>query len=220
MIIDALLYPLRGGGWMMVLFGAIMMVLLAVASLAPILGLIALLIGGGYFAAFYFSVVATTVSGQSSCPDWPEVSNLWESILLPCLRMLGALVISYLPAIALVAFLGERPSGQEAILWAVRVWAWLYFPMAVLALVLFGHLGAALPHRVLPAIIRAMPAYLVAAIALLLAEVCGDILALLLVGIPYLGVFLSAAVTLYFLLVQGRLTGLAYVNSRARIAWD
>jgi hypothetical protein len=95
----------------------------------------------------------------------------------------------------------------------------LYFPMAMLGMVMHGHLGGAMPHRVLPAIFRSLPGYLLAValfVVLLLIGVLKDSMAS---GVPLAGFVITAAPSLYLLMAEGRLIGLLYRSKREEIGW-
>ena len=92
--------------------------------------------------------------------------------------------------------------------------------MAVLAAQAFGSLGAALPHVVIPAVLRALPGYLIAVVALVAGFVVCDVAQALTAGIPYVGWFLTAVVALYSLMFQGRLIGLIYRTKSDKLGWE
>src|SRR5690606_21456315 len=100
------------------------------------------------------------------------------------------------------------------------VFSCCYFPMAVLATQAFGGVGAALPHVVIPAIIKALPGYLLALAALILVFVICALAQDFIAKVPFIGWFVSSAVALYGLMFQGRLIGLIYVAKQDRLGWD
>jgi hypothetical protein len=91
--------------------------------------------------------------------------------------------------------------------------------MATLAVICHGTIWAALPHRVLPALCRCMPGYLMCAAAFAVAEMLrtwtGDAVEMNF----FLSWALSWLVLVYVLLAQARLTGLIYLRYRRQIGW-
>lgn len=57
MVFDALIYPFRRGGWLMILLGAIFSLVLDFMKMAPVVGLIAAIFSFGYFGSFFLSIV-------------------------------------------------------------------------------------------------------------------------------------------------------------------
>ncbi len=218
MIFDALFYPLKGSGWIMILLGTILSLIFHIGSYAPFLGIPVAFFGGGYFTAFFFEIITSTVNRESDCADWPSISSPWE-LLSPILRLNGALLVSALPALAYL-WLHQNVSkpGPELLAW-VGVGCF-YFPMAILGIIQFGGLSGVLPHLVLPAIFRCLPGYLFAMVALALVSVlpiCAEEWAK---GIRYWHWVIIPALSLYSLMAQARFIGLLYLKYEDRIGWD
>ncbi len=100
LVVDAASYPFRESGKYMLIWGAVLSVIASLAGLAPILGFFAVLFISAYFCATYFSIVETTAVGQAIAPQFPDVSNTLEDLLVPFLKVLAVFVISFLPYIA------------------------------------------------------------------------------------------------------------------------
>jgi hypothetical protein len=217
MLADVLTYPVRSGGWLMIAIGAGFSVLVYLATWAPFIGGIVGLLAAGFFAAYYLEVINTTVNGGDDPPDWPSVSDFKEDILMPLVYTIGIALISWGPLL-LTQFIDKTWEGREAWQVGAFVFALIYFPMATLGYVMHGHLGGALPHRVLPAIFRALPGYLVVIVlftVLTVLSTLSDIIS----KVPLVGIVLTAAPTLYLLMAQGRLIGLLYRAKREQIGW-
>lgn len=224
MFADALTYPLRKGGWAMILTGAIFSLLLDVAQHVPVVGLAAAVFAAGFFAGFYLDMVSTTMAGDNHVPDWSSFTEFLDDIVMPFLRVIGLMIVSFAPWLVLAVWLGwELPEDSPRIWWlgggALALGA-LYFPMAVLGSSVWGNLYGALPHIVLPGIWRAMPLYLLAvpglAIALgvcAAAEEYGG-------RIPIVGGLVATVVSLYSLMMQARVTGLIYRAKREELGWE
>jgi predicted PurR-regulated permease PerM len=89
--------------------------------------------------------------------------------------------------------------------------------MAVLGLVLHGHAGGALPHRVIPAIIRCMPGYLIGIASLTVISLLVTSLQELADLIPYAGALFGWLLTICLMVMQGRLTGTLGLRFARRI---
>ena len=218
MILDAITYPFRGFGWAMILVGTVFSVILHFAMYMPIIGLAAALFSAGYFGAFYLEIVASTMTGDTTTPDWPTLTSIVDEILMPLGRLIGLLVMSFAPFVLVLIFLQESPWFLIAFLTAL-LYGCIYFPMSVLAAQALGGLFAALPHVVIPAIFKALPHYLVALIMLALVMVLVSMAQRYAGAVPLAGWFLSAALGLYGMMFQGRIIGLVYVKRHDRLGW-
>jgi hypothetical protein len=218
--VDAFSYPIRRGGWIMIVLGAVFSVILDVLQKAPLFGLLALIFGAGYFGSFYLSIINSTMIDRDEMPEWPDFSDFLSDILSPLLRLIGLVILSFLPAFVLLGFLGEGTVWVLVALGVAVLWGCFYFPMAVMATLAYGGLGAASPHIVLPGIVRAMPGYLLVVVALIVVAVISAVAEALAAGIPYVGWFIGAAVGFYGLMFQGRLIGLLYREKRYELGWD
>ena len=211
-LLDALTYPVRGSGRILLLIGAVLSAVLGFASGFSLFGAIASLLGLAYFNAYYHSIVESTVSWNEDPPDWPDVSDLAGEVIVPMVRTAGVFLISFLPMLGLVAL--RRDDGGNLwgspLVWLGILWGVLYFPMAILHVIVSNELSNALPQHVLPRVRRGMPVYLLLA-GLLVAGlfVSGAVIAV--VGrVPLVGGLLAAAAGLYFMMAQARLAGIFY----------
>ena len=171
---DAISYPLRGQGVFFVGRGVFMILFLPVC-LASIfvcgpLSLVVVLFGMAYFAAHHADVVQSTVTGRNLPPDLPFVSDIIDDLGRPLLAALLAILISFMPLFVYVwnvksSYLplllcfgeGEHIARETAVAFGLECLGWLYFSMAWLGFVIRGEVWFVLPHRVLPAIARALP---------------------------------------------------------------
>ena len=135
----------------MILMGAIFSVVLDLLQFAPLIGIAVALFSYGYFGGFYLDIISTTMSDRDEVPDWPSFSSFIDDILSPFIRLVGLVLISFLPVFALLFADQKDPWFIPAMIGAV-VYGCFYFPMAVVAAQAFGGLGAALPHIVFPAV--------------------------------------------------------------------
>ena len=220
MFIDALTYPVRRSGWIMILVGAIFSVILDILQFAPLIGILVAVFSAGYFGAFYLDIVGTTMGGRDQVPDWPSFSSFWDDIISPFIRLVLLIVLSFAPVIAIAIFADDKASWFLPAIIASITFGCFYFPMAVLATQAFGGIGAALPHIVLPAVFKALPGYLSALGALVLVFGVCAFAQEFTAKIPFVGWFLTAAVALYGLMFQGRLIGLIYIDKQHKLGWE
>ncbi len=216
---DAFAYPWRRNGWAILVPGGILALLLSIGTLAPLLGIVALVFAVGYFGAFYFDIIATTISDREYPPDWPELSSFLDDIIRPAFQIFGVTILSFLPLWLHQWSQGER--HQEGMLDVVL---WLlgsaYHPMACIAIVMNGSLFVAMPQQVIPAIWRCLPAYLLTVGILLLATGVSWLAASLFEALPMLISFvLSSLLSFFSMMVQARITGLTARRFRDRISW-
>jgi hypothetical protein len=218
MMFDALFYPLRGSGWIMVMLGTLLSVVFHVSSNSPILGLPVAIFGGGYFVAFFFEIVTSTVNREEDCANWPSISQWWD-LIPPVLRFYGALLVSFLPALGYTFWLAKNGEQPDLGLLGCLGFGALYFPMAILGIIEFGSFTGALPHIVMPAIFRSLPGYLFALVALAVVVALPFYAEKWSVGIRYWHWVISPAISLYGMMAEARFIGLLYVKYEERIGW-
>lgn len=220
MFSNSITYPIRGNGWIMILAGAIFSVLLGFLQMVPIFGFAVALFSAGYFSAFYLDVISTTMTDQDEVPDWPSFSNFADDIVVPFVRIVGLVLLSFGPIIALGIFGNHKAAWFLPATIGAGMYGCLYFPMAVLATQAFGNLGGALPHIVIPAILRAGFLYLFSVIGLAIGiAVCAAVQSVT-ESIPFVGWLLTAGVAIYSLMFQARLIGLFYREKREALGWE
>jgi hypothetical protein len=220
MYLDALLYPIRRGGWVMILAGAIFSVILEFLTIAPAIGLLVMLFSAGYFGSFYLDIVSTTMAGRDDVPDWPNFGNFWDDIFAPFARLFVLVVFAFGPWIAVAYFADSKASWHEGAFWGTAAYGCIYFPMSVLAAQAFGSAWAALPHVVFPGIVRALPGYLLTVVCLIVAFVGSAFGQAFASKVPYVGWLLTVAVSLYAMMFQGRLIGLIYIEKQHLLGWE
>ena len=220
MLFDALTYPIRRSGWMMILCGAIFSIILHVGEFAPFIGGIAGISSAGYFGAFYLDIVGTTMVGRDEVPEWPSPSDYWDDIVSPLLQLSGLIILSFGPSVVIALAAPEQAVWHGPAVIAAGALGCLYFPMAVLATQAMGGFDAAFPHIVLPAVWKALPGYLLALTALILVFALCAFAEVLSTRILAIGWFLTPTFALYGLMFQGRLIGLIYRDKRGQLGWE
>lgn len=211
-LLDALGYPVRGSGRILLVIGAVLSAVLGFASGFSIFGGIAWLLGLAYFNAYYHSIVESTVSWNEDAPDWPDVSDLVGEVIVPMVRTAGVFLLSFLPMLGCVMLARKLGGGiwSSPLVWLGILWGVLYFPMAILHVIVSNEMINALPWHVLPKILKAMPGYLLLAGLLLAGLVISVVVEMVLGRIPLVGGLLAAGAGLYFMMAQARLAGIFY----------
>lgn len=219
MLLQAFKYPLSKDGRAILTPGGVIAILLSVGSLVPVIGLVAVIFSAGYFASYYSDIITSSINGDENPPDWPVISNFMEDIVGPAFMMMGVVLISFSPTLLYSIFAGK--DAADGILGSLLYFAsCAYFPMAMISFVMNSSVAAALPHRVIPAILRCLPEYFVPVVLLIgikiLSVLLGGVFSILpvLVSSP-----IMTLVWFYLLMVQARITGLTGLNLRERLAW-
>jgi hypothetical protein len=188
----------------MLVIGAVLSLLLSLASYVPFLGLIIAIGASGYFAAYMFKIINSTASGQDEPCDWPEFQNFFDDLLMPWLCMVSATFFSFAPY-GLVSIITGHSSVMTG---ALFVLGFAHLPMAILCVALFGTPRAAFWTTTLPGILNCLPQYFVLVLftggLYLLSSLLGNVLN----NIPILGWFVSFFLGMYSLMVLGRIVGL------------
>jgi hypothetical protein len=217
---EAFRFPLRLGASGTMVIGLMVMMILTVASFAPLIGIPVVLGGLAYIAAYYFDVISATLNGQHDAPPWPELSSVWDDVVVPGFQMLVIALLSSALQIAAMFLVGEDSDYfSHPLFWAGIVFKWLYFPMASLAVVCTGSIWPALPHQVLPAVVRCLPGYLVCAAVIALTDAVHAAFSAGLEHVPVIGWIVPALIAMYGLLVEARLAGLVYLRYHKKLPW-
>ncbi len=218
---DALVYPWRDSGWMLIVPGGFMLLATVIAGFG-FFGLVAQVLIGGYLAAHYCNVIETTISGRRTQPEWPEMgAGVWENLVQPAFKVLAVHLIATAPALLLAFWLGSSTEEAESglMVWGVLAFDSLYFPLAMVAVSLTGNLVSAMPHHILPAILRGGWPYATGAALLLVMMTLVQIVFALLASLPWLGLLLLCCGIMWSILFQARYCGLLYRRCQDRIAW-
>ncbi len=244
----AFAYPLRGAGIFMLLFGTVMMGVinfaagtgrfnagLQVAAASLWWRLMLQVIATGYMFCYMQNIIHSTALGEKKMPGLPDITNIWDDLILPCLQLIGVTLISFAPVIlfgvCLVA-MGTQASG--AVQLSLSVLGCVYFPMAFLAVAMLDTVAAANPFQVVPSILKVPGEYLTALCVLglvFVARAVGDLVLklifpkeLLTHSTSQLFVMLGlnaiwALISFYLLTVGIRILGLLYVTRKEILGW-
>lgn len=240
---SAFVYPLRGGGAMMILFGMFVLAMLKVGQLMLgfrslrllICGIVIVIFSGGYLFAFLQNILQSTAAEDNEIPELPGISNVVEDILLPFGRFLGLIVLCFLPGIAVGvwAVSSHHPLGGQAFV-AAMILGGGYFPMAFLAVALHDSILVANPMLVIPSILKVPLEYFVALLAFGAfsgSQALGDWVSktafpdsfstqsmsqlFLMIGVRLLWAFLN----FYLVITAVRILGTISVTRKERLGW-
>lgn len=226
---DATVYPFRGNGTL-ILVGATILFSVLDAMSIPLLGLLVTVFATGYLFSYMQNIIHSTVAGDNEMPDFPDTSGLITSFL----QFLGAMVISFTPAILLALARSQSSAVPQWLVTAGLVFGSLYYPMAFLAVSMKGTLLATNPLFVIPSILAVPLQYLVAALLMLGVFAARDAGSGILSDMTFqemmggsisrmLGVFavrmVWAFLGMYLLTVSMRVLGLLYAANKERLGW-
>jgi len=212
---DVFTYAFRGSGKFVFLTITILWGIVGFSQYAGILGLIAQLFLFGYMAAIYFQLISSTAVGDANAPEFPDSANLFGDILVPLLKVFLVYLISYLPVF--VAHLTGFDSTP--ILFFLNVFGSIYFPMAMMAVVVCGYLGAASPLVVIPAILRSGKFYLLLVGLTLVTSFTQSLLSETIASLHWSGFFFIGVAFAWMLMTNARLLGLIYREKQNELGW-
>jgi hypothetical protein len=95
----------------------------------------------------------------------------------------------------------------------------VYFPMAILAVVILGYTGALSPHIVLPALFRGGWIYWLGVMLLLVLYFIGSVVEDIFSGQIIIGHLIMAVVGSYTLMTNARILGVVYRERQEELGW-
>ncbi|MFW6123965.1 MAG: DUF4013 domain-containing protein [Acidobacteriota bacterium] len=215
-------YPLAKRGTTVILAGA---ALFAVLNSLPVFGfLLSLIFVYPFLIAYMLNIIRYVGDGEEQMPGWPEVSDLWESMLLPAFRIFLATLICYMPVVILfiVAVKFSIPLSSLSFLFIIFVvLGTFYYPMALISVALYENGLAPLNF---PLLIKAMfkmkGDYFLAVLSMFVLEIIAFFVNLVLqIRVPVIGLFVFWVVTLYFVTVQMYILGNVYYVHENDLNW-
>ena len=216
---EALAYPMRPQNLMGLVVAAVVVSLVSITKFAPLVGIPVFLGGLSYIAAYYFQIVELTINGRSDMPDWPDWSSYWDDFVIPGFQMLVISILSYLPLFVSLMCLDKEQAGLVAFSEIFgMLFAAAYFPMATLGVVCSGSVAGAMPHRVIPAILRCLPGYLLCVGLFVMVEIVRSLSGFG-SGLSLPWMLVIGFVGIYGMFVQARLTGMIYLRSSEKLPW-
>ena len=215
---DILTFAWRGSGKYVLVTCVVLSIVADLAGIAPLVGPIASFLLSGYFCAIYYQLIQSSATGGKEAPDFPDTSNIFEDIIWPMLQIVVVGLASFGPFIGYVIWAGDE-SGSPAIAFALLGLGVIYFPMAMLAVVVLGYTGALSPHIVLPAIFRGGWMYWVGVIMLLALYLVGAGVEHIFSDSIIVGHLIMAIVGAYTLMTNARILGVVYRERQDELGW-
>jgi hypothetical protein len=215
---DVLGYAWRGSGKYVLVTCVVLSVIADLAGIAPLIGLPASVLIGGYFCAIYFQLIQSSAVGGKEAPEFPETSSILEDIVWPLVQVTIVAVVSFGPLLAYSIWASDN-GFNPLISWGLVFFGVIYFPMAMLAVVVLGYTGALSPHIVLPSIIRG--GWLYWGAVLMLASLYGlsGIIDQTLEDQIVVGHLVMAVVSTYTFMTNARLLGVIYRERQDELGW-
>ncbi len=157
---DAMAYPFRGYGWIILLSGTVVLSGIQWFQMLPIsIGLLNLFLSlsaWGYLLVMLQNVIQRTALGESDLPDWPDFEGFGE-LIGKCFQWFVVLMVCFGPALFIVFNMAREDGGDPELRSLVLVWTAVvagavYCPMALLAVAMFDTVGAVNPMLVVRSI--------------------------------------------------------------------
>ena len=225
----AFVYPFQGTGIFTLLAATAILAVLYLLVYVFLLFSLLLLIFSFYLWAYYISIIPSTVAENDELPDWPDFADLWGEVLKPVLLMCVAGFVSWLPFILYITFVvdwqaridrfgaGLQLSEAE---WLLVAWAFLYFPMGLLAVSIFKTPVALNPVLIVKSVARIPIRYFNACVLFFLIFIVNNWLGPALSGFPIVGTVVQLFFSLYMTTVAMRVLGLIYRANAEKLDWS
>ena len=219
MLCDAAAYPFRGHGFVLILLGGVFLAFIDLLSRSFRMrtALFFAIFGAGYLAAYMLHIVEQSANGKRKLPDWPEFSNIWDSICVPFFQILLPIALCALPGCVPILLLGWNEQAF-AMGVAIDIVCSFYLPMAILAIAVNNAVAGMHPATVLPAIGAVFIRYAVIWLVLGALGTASQLLYFLILDeIPFIGIALNMWATIYLVAVEMRLLGVLYHTSEGKL---
>lgn len=217
--LDIATYSFRGNGKYVLFFGAIISVITDIVSFAGgLISLIAVVLLSGYICAVFFDIINSTATGNTEAPDFPDVSSVMDDVFEPFVHVIAVLLVSFGPWIAYQYFSDELLIN-DAIFYGLLGFGVIYFPMAMLAVVILGRLGGMSPHIVIPAIFRGGWLYWIAVVMLCLLYFVKITTNSMFEGRFILGSLIAAVLGMFTIMTSGRILGIVFRDREEELGW-
>lgn len=218
LLLDILTYAYRGSGKYVLSTCAVLSVVADLAGIAPLVGPVAALLLSGYFCAIYFQLIQSSAIGGKEAPEFPDTSNLFEDIVWPMLQIFVVGLVSFGPFIGYSIWAGGDHLNP-LIAYGFLGLGIIYFPMAMLAVVVLGYTGALSPHIVVPSILRGGWLYWIGVLMLALLYIAGSFIEHVFSGQLIIGSLVMAVVGAYSLMTNARILGVVYRERQEKLEW-
>lgn len=215
---DILSYAYRGSGKYVLIVCVVLSVVAELAGIAPAVGPIAALLLSAYFCAIYFQMIQSSATGGKEAPEFPDTANFFEDIIWPMLQIAVVGFVSFGPLVGYLMWAGDD-RFNPLIGYGLVGLGVVYFPMAMLAVVVLGYTGALSPHIVIPAIFRGGWLYWVGVFMLCLLYLAGSFIEDALSGRLIIGTLVMSLVGSYTLMTNARILGVVYRERQEELGW-
>lgn len=170
------------------------------------------------FCACIFQMIQSSATGGKEAPEFPDTANFFEDIIWPMLQIFVVALVSFGPLICYSIWAGED-RFHPLLRYGLVGFGVIYFPMAMLAVVVLGYTGALSPHIVIPAIFRGGWLYWVGVVMLCLLYVAGSVIEDVLSGSLIIGTLVMSLVSSYTLMTNARILGVVYRERQEELGW-
>lgn len=215
---DILTYAYRGSGKYVLFFCVVLSIVAELAGIAPLVGPIAALLLSAYFCAIYFQMIQSSATGGKEAPEFPDIANFFEDVIWPMLQVFVVALVSFGPLIS-YSIWAREDQFNPLIAYGLVGFGVIYFPMAMLAVVVLGYTGALSPHIVIPAIFRGGWLYWVGVFMLCLLYVAGSIIGNVLSGSLIIGTLVMSLISSYTFMTNARILGVVYRERQEELGW-
>lgn len=215
---DIVTYSWRGSGKYVLATCVVLSVIAKLAGIAPLVGWIAALFLSGYFCAIYFQMIQSSAVGGKEAPEFPDTSNIFEDIMWPMLQIFVVALVSFGPLLGYSIWAGDE-HVQPLVVYGLLGLGIVYFPMAMLAVVVLGYTGALSPHIVFPAIFRGGRLYWIGVLMLCLLYFTKGLIGNALQGSFIVGPLVMSVVSTYTMMTNARILGIVYRERQEEFGW-
>ena len=203
----------------MLVVGTILFVISSLVSYSPFLGGTASLFVFAYLCGLYFELVELSSDEDNEFFAFPDISDPIEDIVLPTVKVIGVIIISFLPLIAWIIWGDDSLPLYNETIYALVALGIFYIPMAMLATISLGSLRGAMIHIVLPSIFKAGPLYLLAAFMLGAIYTAEAFAFGYLDQWPFVTIPVAAFIAMYALMANARTLGLLLQRREEELGW-
>ena len=203
----------------MLVVGTILFVISSLVSYSPFLGGTAALFVFAYLCGLYFELVELSSDEDNELFTFPDISDPIEDIVLPTVKVIGVIIISFLPLIAWIIWGDDSLPLYNETIYALVALGIFYIPMAMLATITLGSLRGAMIHIVLPSIFKAGPLYLLVAFMLGAIYTAEAFAFGYLDQWPFVTIPVAAFIAMYALMTNARTLGLLLQRREEELGW-
>ena len=215
-ILDALSYPFRGDGLLILSLGTI---LFTVLNFLGHFSLYLMIAGWGYLLLMLQEIIHGTASGEKTVPNWPDFDGFGE-LLGKWFQFFATLAVCLAPGIVMVRF-GEQSENIALTLTGLALGfiGLIYCPMALLGVAMFDSLVALNPILVIKSIFTIKGHYFLTLIVLVIVLAVQALTSGLSGILPYAGHLIDELDALWSAVFVARVLGGLYLINRRKLEW-